>query len=46
MNKFHHNEKYLSQQPALQLLMNMGYEYISPSDTLKERQDRMNNVIL
>jgi len=46
MKNFNINEKHLSQLPALQLLMNMGYEYISPSDTLKERQDRMNNVIL
>jgi len=46
MNKFQHNEKHLSQLPALQLLLNLGYEYISNSDTLSERQNRASNVLL
>lgn len=30
MQSFRFNEKYLSQIPALQLLINLGYEYLSP----------------
>ena len=46
MNKFQHNEKHLSLLPALQLLLNLGYEYISPSDTISERLNRASNVLL
>ena len=30
MNGFRFNEKYLSQIPALQLLINLGFEYLPP----------------
>ena len=39
-------EKYLSQIPALQLLINMGYEYFPPSKTFAERQRKIGNVLL
>lgn len=35
-----------SQLPALQLLQKMGWKYISPEDTIKQRGDVLSNVIL
>ena len=46
MDGFHFNEKYLSQIPALQLLINLGYEYLPPDKALKERQGKYGNVLL
>ena len=46
MSDFQINEKHLSQIPAVQLLISMGYEYISPAEALCERQDRTSNVLL
>jgi type I restriction enzyme R subunit len=46
MCDFATNEKLTSQIPALQLLVAMGYEYISPEDALTERQGRLSNVLL
>jgi type I restriction enzyme R subunit len=46
MCEFATNEKFTSQIPALQLLVAMGYEYISPVEALKERQGRLSNVLL
>lgn len=46
MTSFEINEKHLSQLPAVQLLVAMGYEYISPAEALKERQSRTSNVLL
>ena len=46
MNSFRFNEKYLSQIPALQLLINMSYEYLSPEQTLAQRQGKAGNVLL
>lgn len=43
---FRFNEKYLSQIPALQLLIKLGFEYISPEQALNERGGRPGNVIL
>jgi len=40
------DEKHLSQLPALQLLMQMGYEFLSPSEVLHQRQGRTSNVLL
>ncbi len=37
MSPFQLNEKYLSQIPALQVLMNLGYVYLSPAEALRER---------
>src|SRR3989339_406488 len=46
MQKLQSTEKHLSQIPALQLLMNMGYQYLSPSEALKERARSRNSVLL
>jgi type I restriction enzyme R subunit len=46
MNSFKTNEKYLSQIPALQLLISLGFEYLTPGEALKERQNRLSNVLL
>jgi len=46
MTIFHTNEKHLSQIPAIQLLVQMGYEYLSPAEALHERQGRTSNVLL
>ena len=43
---FKFNEKYLSQIPALQLLINLGYKYLLPEEALVERQKKKRNVIL
>lgn len=40
------NEKHLSQIPALELLINLGYQYLTPDQTIKERQNRLSNVLL
>ncbi len=40
------DEKHLSQLPAIQLLVQMGYEYLSPAEALHERQGRTSNVLL
>ena len=46
MTEFHTDEKHLSQIPALQLLTELGYEYLTPAEALTERQGRMSNVLL
>ena len=46
MTSFSIDEKYLSQIPALQLLINLGYEYLTPAKALHERQNRTSNVLL
>jgi len=43
---FRFNEKYLSQIPALQLLINLGYEYLPPEKVFAERQGKTGNVLL
>lgn len=43
---FRFNEKYLSQIPALQVLINLGYEYLSQEKVYAERQSKTGNVIL
>ena len=43
---FETNEIMTSQIPALQLLVAMGYTYLSPAEALRERQDRTSNVLL
>ena len=40
------SEKHLSQIPALQLLINLGYEYVPPERALRLRGGRLGNVIL
>lgn len=39
-------EDHISQIPALQLLQNLGYTYLTPEEVLKERQNKLSNVIL
>lgn len=43
---FRFNEKYLSQIPALQQLINLGFEYLPPEQALRERQGKSGNVLL
>ena len=46
MSKFRFNEKYLSQIPALQQLINLGFEYITPEQALAQRGGQLINVLL
>ena len=46
MCDFETSEKHLSQIPALQLLINLGYEFLTPSEAFRERQGRYSNVLL
>ncbi|MYJ86332.1 MAG: type I restriction endonuclease subunit R, partial [Rhodobacteraceae bacterium] len=43
---FHFNEKYLSQIPALQQLMKLGYKYLRPEQIFNLRGGKYSNVIL
>ncbi len=46
MNTASFLEDHISQIPALQELINLGYSYIPPSETVKQRQGKLSNVIL
>ncbi len=46
MPTFPFSEKHLSQIPALQQLMNLGYRYLSPDQAMVERGGRASNVLL
>lgn len=46
MSNFQTDEKHLSQIPALQLLLSLGFEYLTPTEALRERQNRTSNVLL
>ena len=46
MPDFRFNEKYLSQVPALQQLINLGFEYITPEQALAQRGGQLVNVLL
>lgn len=39
-------EEYISQIPALQLLMQLGFTYLSPDEALQVRGGRLRNVVL
>lgn len=43
---FRFDEKYLSQIPALQLLVNLGYQYLPPAEALAARGGKADNVLL
>lgn len=43
---FRFNEKYLSQIPALQQLINLGFGYLTPEQALAARQGKAGNVLL
>ena len=46
MPTFPFSEKYLSQIPALQQLINLGYQYLPPTQAMTERSGRASNVLL
>lgn len=46
MSGFRFNEKYLSQIPALQQLINLGFKYLTPEQAVAERQGKYGNVLL
>ena len=46
MDSFRFDEKYLSQIPALQVLINLGYQYLTPAEALAARGGRAGNVLL
>jgi len=46
MTGFRFNEKYLSQIPALQILINLGFEYLPPEQVMKQRQGKTGKVLL
>ena len=39
-------EEYISQIPALQLLVNLGYTYLRPAEVYLERGGRLSNILL
>jgi len=43
---FRSDELFLSQIPALQLLVNLGYQYLTPAEALAGRGGRLSNVLL
>jgi len=45
-DSFRFDEKYLSQIPALQVLVNLGYRYLTPAEVLAARGGRTGNVLL
>ncbi len=46
MPSFPFSEKHLSQIPALQQLINLGYQYLPPTQAMTERGGRASNVLL
>jgi type I restriction enzyme R subunit len=46
MDAFRFDEKYLSQIPALQVLINLGYQYLTPAEALAVRGGKAGNVLL
>ena len=46
MPTFPFSEKHLSQIPALQQLINLGYQYLPPAQAMTERGGRASNVLL
>ncbi len=46
MDSFRFDEKYLSQIPALQLLINLGYHYLTPAEAMAARGGKAGNVLL
>jgi type I restriction enzyme, R subunit len=46
MDSFRFDEKYLSQIPALQVLVNLGYRYLTPAEAMSARGGKAGNVLL
>ncbi len=45
LSDFPTNETLTSQIPALRLLINLGYKFLTPGEALRERQGRTSNVL-
>jgi len=39
-------EDHISQIPALQMFVKLGYKYLNPDEVLSLRKNKLNNVIL
>jgi type I restriction enzyme, R subunit len=46
MTNFQTSEKHLSQIPALQFLLGLGFDFLTPTEAFGERQGRSSNVLL
>ena len=46
MDAFHFDEKHLSQIPALQMLINLGFTYLTPAEALAARGGKTSQVLL
>lgn len=46
IKSFNFNEEYLSQIPALQQLITLGYEFLTPEQAMAERSGRASNTLL
>lgn len=46
MSGIRFNEKYLSQIPALQQLINLGFRYLTPQQAFRERGKKSGNILL
>ena len=46
MDSFRFDEKYLSQLPALQVLVNLGCQYLTPAEALAARGGKASQVLL
>ncbi|MBO7572962.1 MAG: type I restriction endonuclease subunit R [Bacteroidales bacterium] len=46
MNRISFKENDISQQPALELLEKMGYQYLSPEEAMEMRDGKTSNVLL
>ena len=46
LSSFRFDEKHLSQIPALQLLVNLGFRYLTPTEAQAMRGGRLSNVLL
>lgn len=46
MNRISFKENDISQRPALELLAKMGYQYLSPEETMEMRDNKTSNVLL
>ncbi len=46
MDAFQFDEKFLSQVPALQVLIGMGFQYLTPAEALAARGGKAGNVLL
>ena len=45
MDSFRFDEKYLSQIPALQVMVNLGYQYLTPAEALAAQPDLVSQLL-